>query len=502
MFRLLLGLGVMVLSVLAVAERPWVLLTTKQLFYAAAGAFLVMGVSAAVVGQLGQRLWFIGIQLLLDTALVTALVGLTDGPHSAFFSLYFMNIMGAAFLLPRWGALALAGVDSVALIVCTLAGEWGVFRLDWQVGGVPLYTEILLRVFAMVLVGVLSAQLATKWREARKALAEHVQLSEGLRERHEVVLDQVATGILATDDHGIIQMVNPAVVRLFGPVEGRHLSEVLPKGADSWQQMLGIGDDAAFLLCTRSNLETGGEMVLIEDLTEARQMQTTLERERRLAMVGRLAAALAHEIRNPLASLSGAVQLMRDEKPGPLQEIVLREVTRLNDLVEEFLDTARPLNVNIRTTDVEEVVHEVVGAFTKDPRYREEIEVEINVGELSPVQLDRDRLHQVLWNLLLNAAQAPEVGLISLAARADLEELVLSVSDDGPGIPVELRSRIFDPFYTTRSGGTGLGLAIVEQVVRAHGGSVHVTDSDAGGTTFLLNFPQQPVKDEEKSVGQ
>ena len=210
----------------------------------------------------------------------------------------------------------------------------------------------------------------------------------------------------------------------------------------------------------------------------------------RLAAVGRLAAGLAHEIRNPLASLSGAVQMMEAESDDALHGIVLREVDNLNDLVQDFLDIARPLQLRVAPTDIGGVVEDVRVAFEQDLRYREKCRVVSALEDVPRIAVDANRVRQVIWNLVLNAAQATaETGTIRIALKPWKAGWALEVADEGVGIPIDRIDRIFDPFYTTRSGGTGLGLANVERIVRAHKGEVSVQSQEGEGTCFTLRFP-------------
>jgi signal transduction histidine kinase len=204
-----------------------------------------------------------------------------------------------------------------------------------------------------------------------------------------------------------------------------------------------------------------------------------------------LAAAIAHEVRNPLASLSGAVQLLRREQEDePLHEIIHREVGRINSLVTDFLENTRLGVFNLQPADLATLVSEVVEAFSKDARYREIIRLVEEVDDLPLLDVDAERIRQVMWNLLLNAAQAmPSGGMIHISAVQVGDRIRLMVADEGVGIPEADLQRIFDPFYTTRQGGTGLGLATVERVAREHGGSVWVRSEPGGGTAIAIWLP-------------
>ena len=490
-FRLILCTGLFGLAAAVVLAQPWVMFTMSALFNVAAAVFMVMAISAAGIRNHGDKTWFRWSQLLIDTVLVTTLVWLSDGPKSPFFVLYFMNIVAAAWLLPRWGAVAVAGIDAVTFLLTTFAGLYGFTEWEVVTGGALLYTEMTLRVFSLFLVGMLSGFLSENLQRTRFALLASEQAVAQIQAEHHVILNQLDTGILVVDDSGLIQAVNPAGARILGPVLMKPLTEVLAPLEELWEQSYRVGHVHRVLVCRRQVLERGGTVVVVEDITKWKKMEEKVAREERLAAVGRLAAGLAHEIRNPLASLSGSVQMMQQDSEDALHGIVLREVENLNDLVQDFLDIARPLQLRVVPTDICGVVRDIVGAFEADPRYRDKCTLTSNVELAVPqLQLDSNRVRQVIWNLVLNAAQATtESGAIMITLRPWADGWELEVEDEGVGISVERLDRIFDPFYTTRSGGTGLGLANVDRIVRAHNGEVMVRSTEGVGTCFTLRFP-------------
>lgn len=489
LLRLILCAGLFGLAAAVVLSQPWVMFTMSTLFNVAAAVFLVMALSAAGVRRYGNKAWFRWSQLLFDMVLVTTLVWLSDGPKSPFFVLYFMNIVAAAWLLPRWGAVAVAGIDTVAFTIVTAAGVFGFTEWEVMLGGVLLYTELTLRVFSLFLVGMLSGVLSGNLQRTRSALAASVLAAAQLRAEHIVVLNQLDTGILFVDDSGNIQGMNPAGEHILGSVVGRRLTDILVPQDEVWEQEFGMGETRRILVCRRQLLEAGGTVFVVEDITNWRKMEQRIEQDERLAAVGRLAAGLAHEIRNPLASLSGAVQLMEDEKSDELHGIVLREVENLNELVEDFLDIARPLQLRALPTDVNAIINDIVVAFEQDARYQGRVSISATSEQVPSLAIDGNRVRQVIWNLVLNAAQATAAeGRIEIRVRPVGAGWEVDVEDEGVGIPTERIHRIFDPFYTTRSGGTGLGLANVDRIVRAHNGEVGVHSEEGKGTCFTLRF--------------
>jgi two-component system sensor histidine kinase PilS (NtrC family) len=263
-----------------------------------------------------------------------------------------------------------------------------------------------------------------------------------------------------------------------------------------------------------------GHVVIFQDVTQVVEMEGQLRRTERLAAIGQLSAAIAHEIRNPLAAISGSIQMLRsgsrsaaDEDQVRLMEIVLRETERLNGLITDFLQYARPAPPKLERVALEPLVRDLVEMFETARSGAAPLTVRVAIPVGLAVQADASQLRQLLWNLCLNAAQAmPSGGRLSIEAsparvagttaqgrssgdRNGAEEegvpyVELAVIDTGVGIPPEALDRVFDPFFTTRREGSGLGLATVHRIVEAHGGSLRVESAPGMGTTFRLRWPQ------------
>jgi signal transduction histidine kinase len=221
--------------------------------------------------------------------------------------------------------------------------------------------------------------------------------------------------------------------------------------------------------------------------------QDELVRQTRMAAIGQIAAAVAHEIRNPLSALSTCVQLLRRDLPAgsedaELIQIIQTESRRLNEIVSDFLTFGRPRPPRWEAVAMADVIQEAIALLQRDPRCSPAIAFDLMFDPTLPtVAADRDQLHQVFWNLCLNAVQAmgPE-GKLRVETRQADGRAVIRIEDTGPGIPAAVRSRIFDPFYTTKAGGVGLGLAIVRRIVEDHGGDIAVEPSQERGTCFTL----------------
>jgi len=382
------------------------------------------------------------------------------------------------------------------------------------------------------LAGFLSRELL----RAGTALAERTQDLEHLRMLHEWTVESLKSGLLTTDLDGRVTSFNQEATRITGLTRaealGRDLDEVLPgvrelrvsvspdepgtrarmpyAGPDGAALHLGVG---AYALRDASGAAEG-EVVIFQDVTEVAEMERELRRSERLAAVGELSASIAHEIRNPLAAISGSIQVMqgaRSEESHRLMEIVMREVDRLDRLIGDFLSFARPGEPRIELVPLAVLVTEVLAMFEASRPERVTVEQDLSPG--LGVHADPGQLRQVLWNLLANAAQAmPEGGMVRIEARTsrgrapqetrssdrmDEHKQVwaeITVMDQGVGIPKDLVDRVFDPFFTTKAGGTGLGLAIVHRVIAEHRGVVRVERREGRfRTAICLSLPRAEV---------
>jgi two-component system sensor histidine kinase PilS (NtrC family) len=238
-----------------------------------------------------------------------------------------------------------------------------------------------------------------------------------------------------------------------------------------------------------------GTVAACEDLSTLRRMEERMRQADRLASLGRMSANIAHELRNPLASLTGAIEVLGsetalgDEERQRLTGIVLRESERLNGIISDFLTYARPAPLDRARIDVNALVEEVLlllehGALPAD------VKLVRTFPDVLHAELDGAQLRQALWNLVLNAAQAmPSGGELSVTARIEGRTLSIIVSDTGTGIPSSVLPHVFEPFFSTKSGGSGLGLALVDRVTRDHGGEVLVHSTPGLGTTVTLRIP-------------
>jgi PAS domain S-box-containing protein len=341
------------------------------------------------------------------------------------------------------------------------------------------------------------------------------------------VIEGSGEAIVTLDSEGRVTSWNRAAERIYGwtapEMAGQTVERVLPDDpearADWARSMLALREGRTIrdsestrirkdgtriqVRITRSPLEDpsgryAGSTAIIRDVTDLKEMETRLLERERLAAVGELAAQVAHEIKNPLAGIRGACEILskgyRSGAPGSdMATEVIRQVDRLNRTVEELLLFARPREVRPSPTDIHSLLDRTLGVVLEDPKTRD-IEVVRRYAPSMPVlRVDPQQMEQVLFNVLLNAIQAVDYrGRITVTTRANGATAQIAIRDTGPGIPPGIEERIFKPFFTTHAQGCGLGLAIVRNLVQAHGGSIRGESLPGGGAEFTITLPTEP----------
>lgn len=487
LFRLVISLGILLWSVWFLRDAPESLLAVQSQFYLAATAFFFMGVSAGLAPRYANNPIFIWSQVLVDAIFVSALVS-AQSVESPFFMLYSINIVGSVRLLSPIGVLVVSLLDTGAFLI-VMSTELFASTDFSSITDLFMYTQVVFRVFGLILIGVLASSLAHRQAETQRNFAAQIQQTQLLSQQHQHLLKRLPIAMFLVDD-GVVSFQNAASIRYFGEVLNVQIEDVLEQQADHWELQWSSLAGEGLLEARTVHLDEYRKVFLFEDVTQLREMEAKSLRETRLAAVGRLAASLAHEIRNPLASLSGAAQLLQETNKSKLHTIILREVKRLNELVEDFLRSAKPPSLKREFLTPEPIIIEVIEMFSVDPRAAH-LRVELSLHEeQDEVFLDEKHFRQVLWNLILNASYATqEDDILKISTKREEQFWLMSIADTGSGIEPELCTKIFDPFVTMRSGGTGLGLATVERIVQGHGGTITVDSTVGVGTTFYVRIP-------------
>lgn len=398
--------------------------------------------------------------------------------------------------------------------------------LDGRLG--PRATDVFLASRTLVialLMASLIAWLAVGYRRQYEAelLSRNLALEE-TRDFLSGIIEWSGEGIVTLDAAERVTSWNRAAERIFGwtaeEMLGQTVERVLPDDpvvvADRQRSEVRIRSGETVhnhrstrvrkdgqhitVLITRSPLydEDGrynGSIGIVHDVTAEHAMEMRLREQERLAAVGELAAQVAHEIRNPLAGIRGACDLVFSgraaaESRNEVAHEVLQQIDRLNRTVEELLQFAHPKHLEPVPTEIHDLIDRVLGVLEEDPRSSSVKVVRQYEADDSVADVDPGQIEQVLFNILLNAAQIMEFeGTITIHTEAANGEIKLCIRDTGPGIPADSQSQIFKPFYTTRARGTGLGLAIVRKIITAHRGDVEVSTGPEGGAEFCIRLP-------------
>jgi two-component system sensor histidine kinase PilS (NtrC family) len=375
---------------------------------------------------------------------------------------------------------------------------------------------------AFLVVGLLSARLAERQSRSDVRLQAATQSLATLRALHERIVESIRSGVVTTDLAGRIYTFNAAAAEITGyqeaDVRGQEASiffgdlreiikdsidsAVVPETsprfeadcltADGLRLRLGFSVSPLF----SENGDTTGTVITFQDLTHIRALEETSRRQDRLAAIGRMAASIAHEIRNPLAAMRGSIQMLRADMEGDssqteLMEIILRESDRLNRIISDFLNYARPRSIIQSEIDVGELLHRTFTLLRNSHEIRERQIIKEDVPS-TPVLIDADseQLQQVFWNLARNALQSMPGGgtLRAVVEKNSNNRLRIAFSDTGRGMSPQQVENLFEPFSST-TGGTGLGLSIVYQIIRDHGGTINVRSREGQGTTITIELP-------------
>lgn len=461
------------------------------------------------------------VLLALDVAGVTLAVAMTGAAASVLTVLYGALIVASATAIGGRATFVAGGLSLAAYGAVGFGMAWAYLPLppdqppiQYELSTRDLLFSVLSNVTAMLVVTLLANGLASQLRRAGGALAESEERRRALAMLHESIVRSIGSGILTVDTRGVVTSANPAAEELLGAasdrIVGRSLGEFFPsltihqtRAEERAETPARRSDDSTFPAgyslapLERGDDGTSGTLVAFQDLTEIRRLEKAAQDAERLATLGRVAATLAHEIRNPLGSISGCVELVREATPldgenAKLLGLVIREVERLDELVEAMLDVARRSEPRFAAFDLVALVRDVCTMASVGLGADARVTAAPDMAETFTLVADSGMIRQVLWNLVKNAIQSSGDGAeVELALGRLASGAFLEVRDRGPGIPEDERDRIFDAFHTRRTRGVGLGLALVKQLVEAHRGTIRVEPREDGvGSSFRIELPE------------
>jgi two-component system sensor histidine kinase PilS (NtrC family) len=516
---------------------------TNHFYYFISFFYLVTIFYSLLLKKIKDLRQFTFIQIVIDHLFITGLIYFTGGKESFFTITYIFSIIGSSIIFYKRGAFVSA---SLATFLYGLLLLLQLHQCINPLGHPSLYEasqifySLILYMATFYIVAFLSSTISEELKKKKKELIQKQVDYDQLEAFNRNIIQSLDSGLLTIDLQGKINFFNRTAEKILTldgqgsgeisvydlfPKINRVVEDVRNKGHESspdYQryETLFMNHDGhkvhlGFSISPLTDPDGSliGHTLIFQDITRFKEMEEQMKRIDKMAAIGLLAAGMAHEIRNPLASLSGSIQMLKselvlDDSQQHLMDITLRESERLNALITDFLLFAQPPQTNKMPWEISKLIGETVELFIHSPSFHEGIHIiQPSPPETLKVMIDPHQMKQVLWNLLLNAAQAmSDGGEISFRLEKGKDDVweknpprstlgkgkewvKISVADSGNGIPPQEKEKIFEPFFTTKEGGTGLGLSIVHKIIENHNGRIKVESEVGRGSTFTIFLP-------------
>ena len=475
------------------------------------------------------------IQAICDVLMITGLVYATGGISSVYAVFYTLVIIYSVLFLERRGGLIIASACSICYGLLLdleyykiLTPLYAIVSQDNPFTAGYVFSRIIIYILSFYLIAFLAIFVVEQEKKTRTLLQEKETAFDQLDLLHRSIIESVDTGILTINLRGQIKSFNRAAEEItgysFAEVEDKNIVDLFPEYGDLLENIHTGGypysqqsrvemyiesheKKPLTLGCSVSFLNDGtekriGDILVFQDLTAIKKMELILEKNRRLAFIGEMAAGLAHEMRNPLASISGSIQVLHKSLPlnetdERLMQIILRGKDQLESFMRDFLLLSRPTLGMPEMIKITDVIEDILESMRYLPDWRDDIQVIKSLQDHLPfIRANKTEIRQLIWNVLMNAIQSmPNGGRVTIETGKDTPDisagqfLEIQISDNGQGIIEKDLGKIFEPFYTTREKGTGLGLAIVNRIVEGHAGKIKVDSRSGEGTTFTIWLP-------------
>lgn len=475
------------------------------------------------------------IQAICDVLMITGLVYATGGISSIYAVFYTLVIIYSVLFLERRGGLIIASACSICYGLLLdleyykiLTPLYAIVFQDNPFTAGYVFSRIIIYILSFYLIAFLAIFVVEQEKKTRTLLQEKETAFDQLDLLHRSIIESVDTGILTINLRGQIKSFNRAAEEItgysFAEVEDKNIVDLFPEYGDLLENIHTGGypysqqsrvemyiesheKKPLTLGCSVSFLNDGtekriGDILVFQDLTAIKKMELILEKNRRLAFIGEMAAGLAHEMRNPLASISGSIQVLHKSLPlnetdERLMQIILRGKDQLESFMRDFLLLSRPTPGIPEMIKITDIIEDILESIRYLPDWRDDIQVIKSLQDHLPfIRANKTEIRQLIWNVLMNAIQSmPNGGRVTIETGKDTTDisagqfLEIKISDNGQGIMENDLGKIFEPFYTTREKGTGLGLAIVNRIVEGHAGKIKVDSRSGEGTTFTIWLP-------------
>ncbi len=515
---------------------------TNHFYYFIGFFYLVTIVYALILKRIKDLYRFAFSQIIIDQLFITALIYFTGGKESFFPITYIFSVIASSMIFYRRGALLSASLSSLLYGLLLLLQLY-----HWinPLGQPPIYDasqvfySLIIYMAAFYIVAFLSSAISEELKKKRKELIQKQVDYNQLEAFNRNIIQSLDSGLLTVDLSGNVNFLNRTAEKILNRNEERfkdtsmydlflkidRMIEQVRKKASTpssdyqrYETFLTNHDGRKIHLGFSISplTDAGGSLIghtlIFQDITKFKEMEEEMKRVDKMAAIGLLAAGMAHEIRNPLASLSGSIQMLKteltlDDHQQRLMEITLRESERLNALITDFLLFAQPPQTHKILYPIRRILEETIDLFIHSPSFYDGIHIRRpSAREEVHASVDPDQMKQVFWNLLINAAQSMSNGgeiqvqlgkgnawgVTGLSLPSQLggkEWAKISIIDSGNGIAQEEKVKIFEPFFTTKENGTGLGLSIVHKIIENHNGLIRVESELGRGSSFIIYLP-------------
>jgi two-component system sensor histidine kinase PilS (NtrC family) len=517
---LLLGINLVLQS----AERH---IITPPFYYVAAfiaGVYIYTICSALILKFIRRFSTFAYTQILIDVLLITILIYYSGGSQSIFTILYFFPIIAGSFILLRRGALAPAAASTIAfgiILVLEYTGHHPAFFEEFWYRPLEDMRSVMnlfsIHGLTFFITAILSSLLSERLRRAEKALLSTTLKYDQLAVLYKKIFDDIPSGIITVINQKNIISCNPAAEKITGfnaeEINGMDINKAFPgvklntdmsfrsevEIIRKDRKKIPIG--YSFAKLNMPGTEDKYEVITLQDLSETKKMEMQILQAEKMATIGEMAAGIAHELRNPLAAISGAAEVLDasgDINPHNqgLMNIITRECSRLQSTISDFLSFSKPMEPEKEFIRLLPLVKEMIQILQHTQDWPEKCKSVLDIPEKMDCWADPQQIHRVFLNILHNSCVAlrnmeGEIRVIAKEVEDDtgLEKTVLTIIDTGRGIPNLIIDKIYEPFFTTSENGTGLGLSIVKQIINAHEGTIRITSSENKGTTTEICLP-------------
>jgi two-component system sensor histidine kinase PilS (NtrC family) len=525
------------------SEKKYFFIPLTNNFYYFIGLFyLVTIVYALFLNKIEDLYRFAFFQIIIDQLFITALIYFTGGKESFFPITYIFSVIASSMIFYRRGALLSASLSSLLYGLLLLLQ---LYRWINPLGEPPIYDasqifySLIIYMATFYIVAFLSSAVSEELRKKGKELIQKQVDYNQLEAFNRNIIQSLDSGLLTIDLSGNINFLNRTAEKILNRNEEElkdtsiyglfpNITRMIEQAKQNdsafshdyqrYETLLSNHDGRKMYLgfsispLTDPEGSLIGHTLIFQDITKFKEMEEEMKRVDKMAAVGVLAAGMAHEIRNPLASLSGSIQLLKselslDDHQQHLMEISLRESERLNALITDFLLFAQPPQSRKILYPIRRILEETIDLFTHSPSFHDGIHIRRpSSREEIHASFDPDQMKQVFWNLFINASQSmPNGGEIrvqlgkgngwggtGLPLSPQLggkEWAKISIIDSGIGMAQEEKEKIFEPFFTTKENGTGLGLSIVHKIIENHNGLIRVESELGRGSSFIIYLP-------------